>query len=543
MSLLFSLAANGAIAILALIVVIALVLSYVVLQTYRRHLHWKGEGLPCAPFIPLVGHTLHAAQYQREDRMLDIFRERTAKYGDLYSLTFGPVSRLSVNSPPHIADVLRGKADCYEKGYINRVFIGHIVGLQNLLLTEGAEHAKHRRMINPAFHHHSLQEMAELMVTETDEHIARWVSRMAVNTSSSTAEPFVQLDLHREMSALTLTVIARCAFGTASQGESAVIYEAFDTMLKWTQWRVSRLVEFVPLLRDLPILHKPDIMAGKGAIWGLAERVIQDRREGRTGREKGARQDLLDLMLEAVDPTTGERLTDTEVRDEAMTFVLAGHETTANLMSWMLHVCMARPQLWQELKAEVDTVCTDEPLGYSELTRLPLMDAVINETLRYFPPIPIMQREVKTEHVLGSHTDRPVRMPAGARLQIELNIVHRLPAYWGDRADEFDHTRWLHGSTKRPYSHPYSFLPFSSGVRNCIGMNFAQLEAKVIMVRILQRTRMEWVEGQKLGKDGWAIQVPIVTMRPKYGMQVRIFERSDRLQPQSQPRHDETKTG
>ena len=150
-------ATNAAILLLVLLTVLAVTIGYVVLRTYLMHLHWRRQGLPCAPFIPLVGHTLRAAKYSREDRMMDIFRDRTALYGDLYSLTFGPVSRLSVNSPPHIADVLRVKADCYEKGYINRIFVGNIVGLENLLLTEGAEHAKHRRMINPAFHHQNLQ--------------------------------------------------------------------------------------------------------------------------------------------------------------------------------------------------------------------------------------------------------------------------------------------------------------------------------------------------------------------------------------------------
>ena len=338
----------------------------------------------------------------------------------------------------------------------------------------------------------------------------------------------------------TFAVISRCAFGTTGAADTTLIYDAFAKILKAIQWRVVRLVPLIPVVRDLPILHHKDITEGKAQIWALAERIIRDRKEGKTGREKGARQDLLDLLLEAADPTTGGKLTDTEVRDEAMTFVFAGHETTANLVSWMLHVCMARPQLWQELTTEVDAVCREEPLGYTDLTQLPILDAVINETLRYFPPVPNLQREVSTAHVLGGQTDRPVHMPAGARLQVEFTEVHRDPRYWGDTANTFDHTRWLQ-TGKRPYSHPYAFLPFSSGARNCIGLNFAQLEAKVIMVRVLQRTRMEWVAGQKLDKDGWAIPVPVVTLRPKYGMQVRIYERSDREQRARQP--EETKAG
>ena len=120
MSFFHSLLMSVAILLLVLASLAAILLSVIVLRTYLVHRHWQREGLPCAPFIPLVGHILNAQRYQREDRMLEIFRDRTKLYGDIYSLTFGPVSRLTVNSPPHIADVLRGKADCYEKGWVNR---------------------------------------------------------------------------------------------------------------------------------------------------------------------------------------------------------------------------------------------------------------------------------------------------------------------------------------------------------------------------------------------------------------------------------------
>ena len=367
-------------------------------------------------------------------------------------------------------------------------------------------------MINPAFHHNNLQDMIELMVMETDNRITNWITQITTTTSDNNS--CVQLDLHRELSAMTLAVISRCAFGSSATADTTVIYEAFDDILKWTHWRAVRLIEFIPIIRNWKILHKPDLINCKNKIITLAERLIRDRKEGKSGKENGGRHDLLDQLLEAVDPTSGERLTDVEVRDEAMTFVLAGHETTANLMSWMLHVCMVRPQLWQQLVAEVDTVCGsgdsgDETPSYSQLMALPILDAVINETLRLFPPIPIMQREVTKAHILGAHTTRPVHMPVGARIAIELIPLHRLQQYWGATADVFDHTRWLQVG-KRPYSHPYAYLAFSSGVRNCIGMNFALLEARVIMVRVLQRVRMEWVEGQKMGPDGWPVQQPIV---------------------------------
>ena len=142
MSTLIWLATNVAYLLLILLLLIVLLLAYTALCTYSMHRHWHSQHLPSAPFIPIVGHILATNKYVTEDRITDVFHERTAKYGDLYSITFGPTARLSVNSPPHLADVLRNCSDCYEKGFVNRLFVGNIVGLENLLLTEGVEHSK-----------------------------------------------------------------------------------------------------------------------------------------------------------------------------------------------------------------------------------------------------------------------------------------------------------------------------------------------------------------------------------------------------------------
>ena len=192
-------------------------------------------------------------------------------------------------------------------------------------------------------------------------------------------------------------------------------------------------------------------------------------------------------------------------------------------MAWTLSVLLRRPELWQDCLHEVLSVCGEEPPTHEQLSQLPVIDAVLHETLRYFAPVPMIARDVHEPVSIGASTERPVHLAAGAHVQIHLCVLHRLREYWGDDADEFDHRRWL--KEKRPYSHPYAFLPFNTGPRGCIGSTFALTEARVMLVLLMQRTRMELVAGQKVDKLGWPIVQPAVTLRPKYGVLVRIKQR------------------
>ena len=208
-----------------------------------------------------------------------------------------------------------------------------------------------------------------------------------------------------------------------------------------------------------------------------------------------------------------------------MTFVLAGHETTANLLNWTLYILMTRPTLWAACVAEARTVCGTLPPQHSDLSRLLILDAVLQESLRLFPPVPVIARQAADEQVVGEGTDRPIHVPKGTFVQIAPHIVHRLTEYWGPTAGEFDHTRWM--KKERPYSHPMAFLPFSAGPRNCIGQQFAMAEAKVVLVLLLQRVRMEWVEGQKMDEEHPELVCPVrnhaVSLRPLYDMMVRVY--------------------
>ena len=491
---------------------------------------YRSQNIPAAPYIPITGHLLHLMRYNTQNNQMAWWRQpHTPTIQPLWAINLGPHIHLEINDPHYLLDLTKRSATHLVKSAATRMYLEPAAGAENLLLLEGEEHRRHRRMISPGFHHEKLAEMVETMVSETDRQIDGWLA--AVKDSD---EGYVDVDIHKELSTLTFAIIAGCAFGAGF----AHIPDAAHTMqehivliAKLIQQRAFNLVGILPIVKHLPLFGKPTIDSTRRELFAMVDTVIRDRKEGRTsagggGGGGGGGYDLLQLLLEAEDVKTGVRLTDAEVRDEAMSFVLAGHETTANLMSWLLWKLMTTPALWQECKQEVVSVCGLEPPTSPQLKELPVLDAVINETLRLFPPVPIISKAVTTTHTIHPHpphpTLPPITLPATAQIIIGTHLIHRHPAYWGATADTFDHTRWLQPG-RRPHSHELAFLPFSWGDRGCIGSLFARMEAKVMLCRILQRVGgMEFLPGQLVDSEGVPVHSAIVTLRPRFGIMRRI---------------------
>ena len=229
----------------------------------------------------------------------------------------------------------------------------------------------------------------------------------------------------------------------------------------------------------------------------------------------------LDLLLSAVD-NEGKPFSDAEVKDEALTFVLAGHETTASLMTWILYVLMTNEHVLRACREEVDRVLPQGGLPTAEhMSELSTIGAVINETLRLYPPAPYFVRDCLREHTIGQGSKYELRVPEGSTIVINAAALHRRSDLW-PRPLEFDYTRWTRDSVtglKPKLSHPYAYLPFAAGPRNCIGQNFAFLEAKVILALFVQRCNFELVSGQKI------IPEIKMTMQPKYGLFARVSSR------------------
>ena len=289
----------------------------------------------------------------------------------------------------------------------------------------------------------------------------------------------VTVDLHEKVTELTFRIIAACAFGSgfaSLPNAPASLHSTMRWIAEQTQWRAVNLVGVLPVIQHLPFWGKAEMDAKRASMFALVDAVVHDRKVGKTGSTREGKQDLLDLLISAHDPDTGAFFTDAETRENAMTLVLAGHETTSNLVSWALYALISRPHLWAECLQQVEAVCGEEPPLPEHLSQLGLLDAVLYETLRLFPPVPIISKDVVSAHSISaddpslSKPDLHVR--AGMHIHVDFHVLHRLPEFWGPHADDFDHTRWMQ-TKKKPYSHPYAYAPFSSGTRNCIGQQFA----------------------------------------------------------------------
>jgi cytochrome P450 len=385
------------------------------------------------------------------------------------------------------------------------------MGSHNLLVAEGDEHERARRMINPAFHHNNLKSMISIITDRTGKTIE------SIFRESNEK----QVDLQVLFNTLTLSIIVSTAFGSdletnanAKDIMSRVLSEALGAVI----YRTLRMVNQIPFLSKLPFWKKNILDNGGRIIAEFVDQIIIDRREGRsTSMSNGP--DLLDLLLSAVD-NEGLPFNDQEIKDQSLSFVVAGSETTGNLMVWLLYILMTHDDVLQACREEINKVLPNgiEPSN-EHLADLVVCEAIINETLRLYPPAPIMVRYCIHEHTIG--TEHQLHIPVGADVAINSYILHRRSDLWS-RPLEFDYTRWMRDpktGLKPKLSHPFAYLPFAAGPRNCIGQNFALLEAKILLAMFVQRCNFKLIPGQKIVPD---IQI---TLRTKYGLLANISKR------------------
>jgi cytochrome P450 len=477
-----------------------------------RAQHVNGE-----PFVPLVGQLPEIRRHRKNGSPMDYHQKLTQKHGYVYLYGFGPLQRLMIIEPDFLSDILdRNKAQYYTKSPGADTVLGPLIGTHNLLIAEGKEHERARRMINPAFHHINLKAMISIITDQTAKTIQSTLITLNADELKNQS-----VDLQVLFHHLTLSVIVSSAFGSdlhtnanAKNVMSQVLADSLDAIL----YRSMRMVNQIYILSQLPFWKKDVIDSGARIISEFVNQIIADRRQGHsTSMSNGP--DLLDLLLSAVD-NEGQPFTDQQVKEQALTFVLAGSETTGNLMTWIFYILMTHDDVLAACQEEVDRVLPNgiEPTN-DHLADLVICEAIIDETLRLYPPAPMFSRHCIHEHVIG--TERQLRIPAGITIGINSYILHRRSDLW-PRAEEFDYTRWMRDpktGLKPKLPHPFAYLPFAAGPRNCIGQNFALLEAKIMLAMFVQKCTFDLVPGQKI------IPEVIITMRPKHGLFARINKR------------------
>jgi cytochrome P450 len=310
-----------------------------------------------------------------------------------------------------------------------------------------------------------------------------------------------ELDVHAEMGALTLAIVGETLFGAdVDEARSATVRRALTDTLGMFDRAYS------PLFRLLVRLPSPTMRRYhrlEAELDGVIAGMIEERRSsGATG------EDLLSLLLRASEGGIG--MSDRQVRDEALTLFLAGHETTANALTWTWWFLSQRPDAEERLHAELDDVLADRAPSIDDLSRLPFTEAVFSESIRLRPPAWAIGRTAVAEHRAGAYL-----VPAGSTVVVSPWLLHRDPRWWSEpRA--FRPERWLSDDPKRPRS---AFMPFGAGPRMCIGEPFARLEGALLLACIARR----WAFRARRGFEP-ELQA-VVTLRPRGGLPMRAERR------------------
>jgi len=426
-------------------------------------------------------------QFQK-DAMGTFFRA-TEHCGDVARLRFplAPYTAHVLRHPDAVRHVLVDNQKNYGKQTRGYEKLRHVLG-NGLVTSEGEFWKRQRRIANPAFHRERIAHFSEVMVDCAGKMLDGWQARMAKG------EPF---DVSKEMMRVTLRVIGLTMLSTDVEGAAASeVGAALDEVLHLT---VNRIYDVVSWPKWVPTPGNRRFTHAQGQLDGIVNRIIAQRRE--SGEEHG---DLLGMLMSARDAETGEGMTDEQLRDEAMTMFLAGHETTANALGWTLYLLSLHPDVERRLRAEVTGALGDRPPTLMDLEKLPYTDRVIKESMRLYPPVWVTARSAIEDDVISGY-----QIPAGTWVFMSQYLTHRDPRFW-ENPEGFDPDRFLpEAEAARP---KHAYFPFAAGPRKCIGESFAVMEARLILATIVQRSRLSIVPGFRVEID------PTITLRPKNGL-------------------------
>ncbi|HTV55949.1 MAG TPA: cytochrome P450 [Terriglobia bacterium] len=440
------------------------------------------KGLPPGP----PGHFLIGSFPLGTSDPLQLLAEWARTYGDIfyYRAFTSPVYFL--NHPDLIASVLVTHCRDFIKGRGLQVN-GRLFG-KGLLTSEGDLWLRERRLCQPAFHSEQVQRYGELMVEYAERMLASW-------------QPGESRDLCTDMRRLTLEIVAKTLFNVEiGDWVDGVVEAAEPIMALNTRGRI-----LVPFMRYLPT---PLNLRYRRAVRSL-ERIVRTIIE-RRAQCRGDGEDLLSMLLRAHDQD-GQPLSFRQVRDEIMTLILAGHETTALALSWTFYLLASNPSVEAKLMAEITGVLGQEPPRAHDLARLPYAERVVRESMRLYPPAFAVARMAIRDCEIGGY-----RVPRQASVVMSQWVTHRDPRFFHN-PEHFDPDRWSEEFVERLPR--FAYFPFGGGPRVCIGSSFARMEATLLVTSILQRFHFS------LDPACEVTPVTSITLRPKNGIRVVLEPR------------------
>ncbi|HNJ64394.1 MAG TPA: cytochrome P450 [Turneriella sp.] len=440
--------------------------------------------IPGPPGLPVIGNLL--------DVGTDVlsFLQKVASYGDVAQLGFFNRKITLVSHPDLIQQVLIRDNDRFEKDSGTKMLAKFVLG-KGLLTSEGEEHKRMRKNTSPAFNRQRILSYGKIMTDLADQQAAAWQNGATI-------------DIHSEMMAVTSAIVAKALFNMDVSEKVHAIGDALEKIMRIVD--VIRM-PFSDIAMQLPLPATLEIREGIATLDKIIYETIDEHLADTT--DKG---DLLSMMIssrrEAGDDMKKARK---QLRDEAMTLFLAGHETTANALTWTFYLLSQNPDKYDALCAELDQVLKDRPATIDDIAALPYTRQVVAESMRLYPPAWVIGRTVMHDYEIGGYV-----IPKGSELWLSQYVVHR-DARWYEKPTHFLPERWADGEAeKRP---KFSFFPFSAGVRNCIGEQFAWQEAILLLATISRRWRVSLAPGFKVEP------LPQVTLRSKNGMSMVLKAR------------------
>jgi cytochrome P450 len=449
------------------------------------------------------------------------------KYGDISYFKLGPKQHVYlINNPDYIEKVLIYDHRNFKKG--KRLQAAKALLGEGLVTSEGDLHNRQRRLIQPIFHPRQIMAYAKIMTDYTIRLRDRWKKEDI-------------LDISQEMMQLTLGIICKSVLNYDVESEAKQLGKALTTTRNYSKRLQSPIGQ---VLDKIPILPAPrGAREAKKELDSLVYRLISERRHQQESdnNNNSGHDDLLSRLLQAQDSNlTGPaassngggaesspsslkgKMSDKQARDEVMTIFIAGHETTANALTWTFYLLSQYPDVEKKLHDEIDSVlgATESRNGNpgsnkvptaEDIPKLQYAEKVLRESMRLYPPVWTMGRYVENDYHVGEYT-----IPAGSSILMSQYVMHHDPRYY-EEPEHFNPDRW---TAKFKTDLPrFSYFPFGGGIRGCIGEPFAWMEGILIIATIAQKWTMRLVPGQRIKLD------PAITLRPKYGMKMKLIRR------------------
>jgi cytochrome P450 len=436
-------------------------------------------------------------------RCAPLFLERQARaYGPVVRLRLGRGPVFLVTDPAATRSILvdehaypKGPGAGMGGGAVGESPLKAVLG-NGLLTSKGEHHRRQRRLIQPAFHHERISGYADVMAAESTAMLASWT-------------PGTVVDVHAAFAETTLRILTRTIFSSIlSDEETATVRTAMRSTMRGPGANVI-LVAVSRRLGKRALAARREALAG---IDALITRLIESRRDGEPGN------DVLSWLLEARD-SDGSAMSDQDVRDELLTLLLAGHETSTNALSWAYYLLAGHPDVAESLYAELDRVLDGRTPTVADLAHLHVTKAIADEAMRLYPPAWILLRHTETAGTLAGFD-----VPAHATILMSPYVTHRDPDIWADAAT-FRPSRWLTPDGTHDPAPPvrHAYFPFGGGPRMCIGNTFAAMEIALVIATTSASWRLARPDGREVRMS------PRVTLRPRGGMPMTVLARRSQV--------------